>query len=181
MGAPEPTGQRRPHALTATQERSRPRVALVVRRAPRWLTIRRAAPRPRRSEAFRGPCGPRAMGLTSYVLNVILPAVVEVEVTDEFRAWYEGLDDDHSDNVYEAVEMLRDQGVKLRFPYCSAIAGSKYGLREHPVQGTPAARVLRLRSPSASRTPHRRGQEGGPAVLRNARPTGRTPVGAVPR
>lgn len=30
--------------------------------------------------------------------------------------------------------MLRDQGVKLRFPHCSAIASSKYALRELRIQ-----------------------------------------------
>jgi len=49
---------------------------------------------------------------------------VEVVVTDEFRAWYDGLDADTQSDVFAVVTALEDLGVALRFPYSSDIKGS---------------------------------------------------------
>lgn len=62
--------------------------------------------------------------------------MVEVVVTDQFRDWYEALDEGQADSVYQVVEMLRSQGVTLRFPFTSAIEGSKYALRELRIQSS---------------------------------------------
>jgi hypothetical protein len=57
---------------------------------------------------------------------------MEVIATDEFRAWYEDdeLDGQIHDAVYEIVELLANEGVGLKFPYQSALRGSKHGCRE---------------------------------------------------
>lgn len=54
---------------------------------------------------------------------------VEVIATDEFVAWWtdpEQVDDQCKKAIYAAVELLEREGVALRFPYQSAIEGSKY-------------------------------------------------------
>jgi hypothetical protein len=57
---------------------------------------------------------------------------MEVIATDEFAAWYDGptLDAKVRDAVYEIVELLAQEGVTLKFPYQSALHGSKHGCRE---------------------------------------------------
>ena len=72
--------------------------------------------------------------LTEYSGKRMLPLVVEVVVTDEFAAWYEGLDDSDSDAVQKHVDLLGEKGVALRFPYQSFLTGSKRSLRELRVQ-----------------------------------------------
>jgi len=69
--------------------------------------------------------------------------VVEVIVTDEFRTWYEALNDRDTAAVFHVVSLLEQRGVHLGFPYCSAIRTSRYGLRELRAQsGRRALRVL---------------------------------------
>lgn len=57
---------------------------------------------------------------------------MEVIATDEFAAWYDdpALDEKVRDAVYEIVELLAQEGVTLKFPYQSALHGSKHGCRE---------------------------------------------------
>ena len=58
---------------------------------------------------------------------------VEVIATDEFVAWWsdpEQVDEQCKKAIYAAVELLEREGVALRFPYQSAIEGSKYAFRE---------------------------------------------------
>jgi hypothetical protein len=55
---------------------------------------------------------------------------VEIEVTNEFKEWYDGLSASEQAPIHVVVEMLREEGVALPFPYCSSIRGSRYGLRE---------------------------------------------------
>jgi hypothetical protein len=71
------------------------------------------------------------MHLTAYYMECIMKVeMVEVLVTDEFRSWYEGLDDEDAEAVYHYVSLLEVKGVTLGHPYSSAIKGSKYALRE---------------------------------------------------
>ncbi|HVY91447.1 MAG TPA: type II toxin-antitoxin system RelE/ParE family toxin [Bryobacteraceae bacterium] len=51
---------------------------------------------------------------------------VEVEFTDEFGEWWEGLPPDEQDSVRDGVELLRQYGVSLPFPYSSGVAGSAH-------------------------------------------------------
>ena len=56
--------------------------------------------------------------------------MVAVEITDEFRAWYDSLTAEEQAPVAEVVGLLEGQGVTLGDPYSSAIKGSKCALRE---------------------------------------------------
>ena len=68
--------------------------------------------------------------------------MAEVIATDEFKAWYRGLDDDTAEDVNFVVTLLEERGVVLPFPYSSVIQGSKYALRELRVQS--AGRPIRI-------------------------------------
>jgi hypothetical protein len=50
----------------------------------------------------------------------------EVEVTDEFTAWYDGLPDDQAQAVDDVIEVLEDQGPMLRRPLVGLIETSSY-------------------------------------------------------
>lgn len=56
--------------------------------------------------------------------------VVEVVATDEFRSWYQSLDESDQDAVTVTIDLLEIRGVTLGFPHSSAIQGSKDALRE---------------------------------------------------
>jgi hypothetical protein len=57
--------------------------------------------------------------------------VWEVEVIDEFREWYEALDEDAQIRIYAVVEALSQQGPKLGRPLVGEIAGSRiHNLKE---------------------------------------------------
>ena len=59
----------------------------------------------------------------------------EVEVTDEFAAWYEGLSADEQESVTFSVELLMEKGPMLPHPHSSGIKGSRHGhMRELRVQ-----------------------------------------------
>jgi hypothetical protein len=60
--------------------------------------------------------------------------VVEVITTDEFLAWYQGLDEEDVVAVTRAVDRLAEVGVTLGFPHSSAIVGSRIAMRELRVQ-----------------------------------------------
>jgi len=68
--------------------------------------------------------------------------VVEVIVTEEFREWYEALEDPLADAVYRLVGLLEVRGVTLGHPYSSAIEGSRYPLRE--LRADTGGRYLRV-------------------------------------
>jgi len=60
---------------------------------------------------------------------------VEIEFTDEFGDWWEGLSADEQDSVRDGVELLRQLGVSLSFPYSSGISGSRHPhMRELRIQ-----------------------------------------------
>lgn len=59
----------------------------------------------------------------------------EVEFTDEFEAWWQGLSGDEQESVAASVELLERLGADLRFPHSSGISSSQYGhMRELRVQ-----------------------------------------------
>ena len=67
---------------------------------------------------------------------------VEVIATDEFVAWYQGLDENTSDDVDVAVGVLESQGVALGAPRSSDIKGASFALRELRLQSM--ARPFRI-------------------------------------
>ena len=60
--------------------------------------------------------------------------MVEVIATDDFAAWFRGLDEAHVDSVIVAVSKLEHQGVALGHPSSSAIKGASFALRELRIQ-----------------------------------------------
>ena len=59
----------------------------------------------------------------------------EVEFTDEFGAWWDGLTVGEQESVRAYVRLLAEFGVALKHPYCSGVTGSKYShMRELRVQ-----------------------------------------------
>ena len=59
----------------------------------------------------------------------------EVEYTDEFEAWWLGLDEEEQIDIDAVVGLLEEKGPHLPYPYSSDLKGSKYGtLRELRIQ-----------------------------------------------
>ena len=59
----------------------------------------------------------------------------EVEYTDEFESWWDGLVEAEQESVDASVQLLKKHGPDLPFPHSSQIAGSKSGkLRELRIQ-----------------------------------------------
>jgi hypothetical protein len=59
----------------------------------------------------------------------------DVEVTDEFKAWWSGLTEAERVSVERAVLLLEERGPNLPFPYSSNVNGSRYSaMRELRVQ-----------------------------------------------
>jgi hypothetical protein len=51
----------------------------------------------------------------------------EVEFTDEFEAWFNGLGDAEQDAVAFSVELLRETGPSLGRPHVDTVKNSKHG------------------------------------------------------
>jgi hypothetical protein len=59
----------------------------------------------------------------------------QVEGTDEFAGWFEGLNDEEQVSVGRVVELLVEHGPSLPFPYSSGIATSRHRhMRELRIQ-----------------------------------------------
>ena len=59
----------------------------------------------------------------------------EVEYTDEFGAWWEGLDESVQIAIDATVRLLEAKGPQLPFPHSSDVRGSRFGqMRELRVQ-----------------------------------------------
>src|SRR4030088_3268477 len=58
-----------------------------------------------------------------------------VEYTDEFGAWWNGLSEGQQEDFAAIVQLLAERGPQLPFPHSSGIEGSKHGhMRELRVQ-----------------------------------------------
>ncbi|MCB0219443.1 MAG: type II toxin-antitoxin system RelE/ParE family toxin [Chrysiogenetes bacterium] len=55
-------------------------------------------------------------------------------VTEEFENWAQSLSRDDRKALARIVGLLEARGITLGFPYCSALRGSRAGLRELRVQ-----------------------------------------------
>jgi hypothetical protein len=59
----------------------------------------------------------------------------EVEYTDEFGGWWDGLSAEEQDSVARVVRLLQERGPTLPFPLSSGIEGSKHRhMRELRIQ-----------------------------------------------
>lgn len=59
----------------------------------------------------------------------------EIEFTDEFREWWDGLSADEQDSVRDVVAILRQRGPSLKRPYADSLQGSKIAnLKELRIQ-----------------------------------------------
>ena len=56
--------------------------------------------------------------------------MAEINTSDEFAVFYEGLDAQQKNAVHDIVELLAEFGLALPFPYSSDIKGTRYPLRE---------------------------------------------------
>lgn len=66
----------------------------------------------------------------------------EVEITDQFRDWFEALDEDSQERIVAAVELLQDRGPTLGRPAAGEVAGSKiHNLKELIPRGS-SIRIL---------------------------------------
>ncbi len=68
--------------------------------------------------------------------------MVEVLGTVEFEEWFLGLGKADARAVVRGVGLLEAKGLALGFPYSSALAGSRYALRELRIQSS--GRPLRI-------------------------------------
>jgi len=68
----------------------------------------------------------------------------EVIVTDDFKAWFEGLNDSEQRAIARVIGLLQERGVNLDFPLSSGIKGSIHrAMRELRIQqGGNPYRVL---------------------------------------
>ena len=59
----------------------------------------------------------------------------DVEYTDEFEDWWNGLSEDEQDSVAAYVGLLEEKGAQLSFPYSSGIKASTHShMRELRIQ-----------------------------------------------
>jgi hypothetical protein len=59
----------------------------------------------------------------------------EVEVSDEFKAWYEDLSEPEQNSVERVVLMLMEAGPALGYPQSTGVKGSKFShMRELRIQ-----------------------------------------------
>ncbi|MDB9519774.1 type II toxin-antitoxin system RelE/ParE family toxin [Roseofilum reptotaenium CS-1145] len=63
--------------------------------------------------------------------------VWEVEYTNEFAQWWQGLLPEQQDDIASIVTLLEERGTQLPFPYSSNVKGSKHAhMRELRVQSS---------------------------------------------
>jgi len=68
-------------------------------------------------------------------LRYNLTVAWDVEVTDEFKAWWDGLTEAERISVERSVLLLEERGPHLPFPYSSRVTGSHHAaMRELRVQ-----------------------------------------------
>ncbi|MDR3557308.1 MAG: type II toxin-antitoxin system RelE/ParE family toxin [Syntrophobacteraceae bacterium] len=67
----------------------------------------------------------------------------EIEYTDEFGQWWDGLTEGEQESVRAGVKLLADFGPGLPFPHSSGVKQSEYGnMRELRIQ--PSGRPYRV-------------------------------------
>jgi hypothetical protein len=75
------------------------------------------------------------MDTAIYHLWYITCMTYEVEVSDEFRAWYEDLSEPEQNSVERVVMMLMEAGPALGYPQSTGVKGSKLShMRELRIQ-----------------------------------------------
>ena len=63
------------------------------------------------------------------------PMAWDVEYTDEFGEWWDGLDESEQDDIDRAVGLIEALGPRVPHPYSSDVRGSRHGnMRELRVQ-----------------------------------------------
>jgi hypothetical protein len=67
---------------------------------------------------------------------------ITIITTDDFKMWYDRLDESDLKAVTRSMEMLSMWGVVLPFPHSSALRSSRHGLRELRIQS--GGRPLRV-------------------------------------
>jgi hypothetical protein len=69
----------------------------------------------------------RNLSLTSiFHVGYIQPMAWEVEVTDEFEAWWDSLSEDEQVSVSAVVELLEESGPTLPRPYSDVVRTSRH-------------------------------------------------------
>ena len=59
----------------------------------------------------------------------------DVEVTDEFTGWWDGLNEDEQVSAAVTIQLLEQAGPMLRMPHSSGVNGSRHGhMRELRIQ-----------------------------------------------
>ncbi|HEU4452004.1 MAG TPA: type II toxin-antitoxin system RelE/ParE family toxin, partial [Longimicrobium sp.] len=67
----------------------------------------------------------------------------EIEGTDEFEAWFDGLTEQDRRSATAVVDLLETFGPRLGYPYSSSVLGSRHGhMRELRAQS--GGRPLRI-------------------------------------
>jgi hypothetical protein len=90
------------------------------------------------------PCNAKYILYVIYLLEYIYLMATEITVTDQFKGWFEGLNESEQEAVVRVVGLLEERGVNLEFPFSSGIKGSAYAaMRELRIQqGGNPYRVL---------------------------------------
>lgn len=77
--------------------------------------------------------------------------MAEVEVTSEFRTWYENLTVEEQAPIYERVALLERVGSDLKRPFVGEIQGSAYAMKELIIAaGRASFRILFVFDPRRS-------------------------------
>jgi hypothetical protein len=62
-----------------------------------------------------------------HIWNKIVMMKWEVEYTDEFEFWWDGLSDKQQGAVDAGVRLIEDFGPALKYPYSTGVKSSRYG------------------------------------------------------
>jgi hypothetical protein len=68
--------------------------------------------------------------------------VIDINATDEFKEWFDGLNEQDTEAVIYSVDLLEQKGLTLSFPHSSGLSNTRYPLRELRVQS--GGRPLRI-------------------------------------
>jgi hypothetical protein len=65
----------------------------------------------------------------------------EVEFTDEFESWWDGLKAEEQEDVRAYVKLLQEHGPDLKFPYSSGVIRSKFDHMRELLYSTKENRI----------------------------------------